>query len=71
MVEKLQDIVVLNVYAPLTSFEKLVVWKELADTLLKDCRWILMGNWNMVEKVQDKSSLEGGILLENEKVSFN
>jgi exonuclease III len=71
------DISCLNVYAPNSSAARCVLWTELADSLDKDCRWIMVGDWNFVEKSQDKSrnnsntmSIEERGLFENLTVTL-
>ena len=41
------------------------------ETLPTDCRWILNGNWNFVEKAFDKSNPNGRIISVGEKHIFS
>lgn len=65
------DIAVLNIYAPNSPGERRVMWDELAATLPRDCRWVLGGDWNVVETRDDKSSEDGNILAGAERVNFH
>jgi hypothetical protein len=49
------DLSILNVYAPNNAAARCVLWRELVESLDKDCSWILAGDWNFVERSQDKS----------------
>jgi exonuclease III len=49
------DIVIMNVYAPNQATARCEFWIELANSMAKDCRWFMAGDWNFVEKHQDKS----------------
>lgn len=64
------DIAILNIYAPNSPSERRVLWDELAATLPHDCRWVLGGDWNVVESREDKSSVDGNVLAGTEWVSF-
>lgn len=65
------DISILNVYAPNSPSERRGLWDELATVLPQDCRWILAGDWNVVENPVDKSNVDGRILSGAEKISFH
>lgn len=65
------DISILNVYAPNSSSERQTLWNELASVLPQDCRWILTGDWNVVERPSDKSTADSRILASAEKISFH
>lgn len=60
----------LNAYAPNSPNARRELWDELASSLPQDCKWILGGDWNVVEDHRDKSNSEGYILTGAEKVSF-
>lgn len=64
------DISILNVYAPNTPNRRRALWDELAATLPQDCRWVLAGDWNVVEHALDKFPRGGSILEGAEKISF-
>lgn len=65
-----EDLSILNVYAPNSSRERKVLWDELAAVLPQDCRWVLLGDWNVVERASDKSNANGSVLSGGEKISF-
>ena len=58
------DIGILNVYAPHKSPERCVLWLELIDNLPRNCKWIMIGNWNFVERGRDKSNDRASITSE-------
>lgn len=60
----------LNVYAPNSPNRRRALWDELAVTLPQDCRWVLAGDWNVVEDSIDKFPAAGNILEGAEKCSF-
>ena len=43
------------IYAPNISSERKYLWYMLIDTLPKDCKWILGGDFNITEREGDKS----------------
>jgi hypothetical protein len=49
------DIGCLNVYAPNETTARNELWRELFLALPKDCRWVLIGDWNFVERDKDRS----------------
>jgi hypothetical protein len=57
--------------APNDASEHVELWRELADSLPKDCRWIILGHWNFVVKRRDKSISSGQLISEREKLVFN
>lgn len=65
------DVSILNVYAPNSPSERRILWDELASILPRDCRWVLGGDWNVVEFPEDKSNSAGNILAGAERVSFH
>ena len=64
------DLAVLNIYAPHSSRERCLLWKELLASLPRDYRWVFSGNWNFVERAIDKSNLKESIVSELEKRFF-
>lgn len=65
------DIAIANIYAPhASSLARIQLWQEMMRVNL-DCRWILCGDWNMVENYKDKSSTRGRILSGIEKFEFD
>jgi hypothetical protein len=64
------DVGVVNIYAPNASQERILLWRELVNCLPQGCRWVLGGDWNVVEQARDKSSREGRIISEVEKLEL-
>jgi len=48
------DLGVANVYAPNNPKDHCCLWDEMVKCLPKNCRWIFVGDWNMVEARKDK-----------------
>jgi hypothetical protein len=64
------DVSILNVYAPTEVRARTALWEELSTSLPHDCKWILCGNWNVVECKIDKSTACGKIMSDGEKLTF-
>jgi exonuclease III len=64
------DIAILNVYAPNSTAARCELWEELIETLPKDCRWLCAGDWNFVERRQDKSRNNNYIMTAEERRLF-
>lgn len=64
------DVSVLNVYASTDSRERTELWTELLASLAKDCKWIMSGDWNLVERREDKSSTCGKLISPAERRAF-
>jgi exonuclease III len=65
------DFSIANIYAPHSNpLARAQLWQELTSKLDPNCRWILCGDWNMVEDSSDKSSTNGRILSGFEKTEF-
>lgn len=47
------------------------LWQEMADHLPKDCNWILGGDFNMIERPEDKSHDGGCTISDLEKINWN
>ena len=62
------DLGILNIYAPNDSRERTLLWQELSARLPSDCRWIVSGDFNMVESAQDKSTLCGKLIPQRERL---
>jgi exonuclease III len=60
------NIGILNVYSPNDQNERKQFWNELSLTLPRQCRWIVGGDFNMVEEALDKSSSCGRLLTSQE-----
>lgn len=66
------DLAIANIYAPHSNSNARVhLWQDLVRLLDPDCRWILCGDWNMVESYLDKSSTCGRVLSRVEKFEFD
>ena len=65
------DLAILNSHALQTLHERITLWQELIKTLPNECRWIFCRDSNMVEDALDKSSKDGRIILERERVEFD
>ena len=50
------DVAIINIYAPHTPAQRCALWLKLIASLPRDCRWIMTGDWNFVERPDDKSS---------------
>lgn len=46
------------------------LWGELLVDLPKDCKWIMCGDWNFVERPEDKSSFCGKLVSPMERQAF-
>lgn len=68
---KFGKIEVLVVYAPNFDSERATLWNELADLLDKNREWIVAGDFNMVEALQDRRGGSGRILNGREKSAWN
>ncbi len=51
------DLGVANVYAPNNPKDRYCLWDEMVKCLPKDCRWIFVGDWNMVEARKNKLTI--------------
>lgn len=65
------DVAVLNVYASTHARERAFLWEELAASLPRDCRWLILGDWNFVECRSDKSNLNGRLISTGENRVFS
>lgn len=61
----------LNMYAPSTQIDCIQLWQEIVGLALNDCKWIALGDWNMVGKLEDKCSLRSQPLSGMECFEFN
>jgi hypothetical protein len=46
------------------------MWSELINFLPVDCRWVFCGDWNFVERRQDKSKERTYLMTAEERQSF-
>ena len=65
-----EDISVLNVYTSMDVKDRITLWEELLSTLSCNYCWILNGDWNTVERREDKSTECGMIMSDGEKLLF-
>jgi exonuclease III len=56
------DVAIANVYAPNSAHDRMTLWQEMVRCLPLNCRWVVGGDWNVVENGRDKSSREGRII---------
>lgn len=56
------NLAVLNFYVSTIIKEWCELLKELLATLSYDCRWALCGDFNFVERTEDKSNLSGRLI---------
>jgi hypothetical protein len=57
------DLGVANIYAPNIPRKGCFLWAEMILKLVKGCRSILAGDWNMVERSTDKSNFFYQLIL--------
>lgn len=65
------DLGFINIYAPTEPQPRKVLWETLAHELPITCRWILLGDFNMVERHSDKFSQSSRSLSAPERLLFN
>lgn len=61
----------INVYAPCDPHLRRLRWETMTTEISNTCRWITLGDFNMVERRIDKSSSWGKILPTLEWLVFN
>jgi endonuclease/exonuclease/phosphatase family metal-dependent hydrolase len=64
------DINIINLYASTDLAVRIELWKELIRVLPRDCRSILVGDFNFVENRTNKSSMCGKLIPVGEKIVF-
>ncbi len=57
-----------NIYALNESQDRCRLWEKMLVQLPSNCRWILVGDFNMVEFIEDKSRCCNRFLLEMERL---
>ena len=62
------DLGILNLYAPNDSQGRIALWHELLEILPSDYRWLVSGDFNMLESAQDKSTLCSKLMSNCEKL---
>lgn len=65
------DLGFINIYAPVEPLARKVMWETMSRELPSTCRWILLGDFNMVEKREDKTSKCGKAISSHERLLFN
>jgi exonuclease III len=65
------DLGILNIYSPNDQHDRIMLWQELGLTLPRNYRWILGGDFNMVENPSDKSSQCGRLIGTQERFLFD
>jgi hypothetical protein len=60
----------INIYASIDSSVRIELWEELIRVLPQDCRFVLLGDFNFVEFLEDKSNLCEKLLPQGEKMVF-
>jgi exonuclease III len=65
-----RDVGILNLYAANQTAERCELWYEMLLDLPKDCRWIFMGDWNFVERPEDRSRSRNPLMTKNERQLF-
>jgi endonuclease/exonuclease/phosphatase family metal-dependent hydrolase len=65
------DVNIINLYVSTEAVARLELWEELIRVLPRDCRSILVGDFNFVEHRWDKSSICGKMISEGEKAVFS
>jgi hypothetical protein len=61
----------LNLYAPNNTSDRCLLWEQLIISLPNACRWVVAGNFNMVERSGDKTSQCGKIIPQRELPLFD
>lgn len=59
------------VYAPNIPTERRHLWHLMADMLPRDCTWIIGGDFNMIERPEDKSNDCGRTISDLERYSWH
>jgi hypothetical protein len=61
---------VLNVYAPLSPYDRIQLWSSIETTLPTNIRCILIGDWNRVIQAKDNSHTDSKIAGTVEQLAF-
>lgn len=64
------DVGIANVYAPNSPMECYYLWATMVHKLYQNCKWILNGDWNMVENKKDKSNSCGRLISQVEWLAW-
>lgn len=65
------DLGFINLYAPTHHHPRRILWETISREIPNSCRWIMLGDYNMVERRADKSSLCGKTMPAQERLLFN
>ena len=65
------DLVLACIYAPNIPIERRHLWHIMIDALPKDCEWIIGGDFNMTERIYDKSIDCGRAISDLERYTWN
>lgn len=65
------DINVINIYASTEAPERIELWEELFSILPRDCRSVMLGDFNFVENRADKSNFCGKLVTDGERIVFH
>ncbi|OAE29935.1 hypothetical protein AXG93_773s1760 [Marchantia polymorpha subsp. ruderalis] len=65
------DVGFANIYAPNDSLSRCLLWEALAQNLPQTCRWILLGDFNMVERRADKTCQSAALVPMRKRIIFN
>jgi exonuclease III len=64
------NINIVNIYASTNSAKMIVLWGELSNVLPRDCQTTLLGDFNFVERREDRSSQCGKLISVGERFIF-
>jgi len=65
------DVGFINLYASHTAQSRKILWETMSRELPSTCRWVLLGDFNMVERRSDKTSASGSSISTHERLLFN
>jgi hypothetical protein len=63
------DLDVENIYAPNIPKEECFLWVDMIQKLPKGCMWILVVDWNMVERNTEKFNFYYQLILQANKLA--
>lgn len=64
------DVGIVNIYAPTDSPYRCIFWEAIPQELPQSCRWVLVGDFNMVENRGDTTRQSGALIPFRERVLF-
>jgi len=65
------DVGIINIYVPNDFPSRCQLWDTLIRELPTSCRWILAGDFNMVEQRHDRTNPYGRMILAAERTLFS